>query len=97
MTKLEKLIVELLDDKLFTVEFVDEWTQRPTENVFINAPAALQQMAVDGFYRAVRIMAEKFPIGFGCAEGLDHRSVRIMVVDPLSDPVGHEEASDDEN
>ena len=82
MTDTEKLLIELLNDELYTVQFVEEWTQRPPANVFINAPAALQQISVDGFYRAVCRMAENFSIGFRFVEGLEHRHVFIMVNDP---------------
>lgn len=60
MTDMEKSIIELLNDELYTVQFVEDWTRRPAENVFINAPAALQQIEAIGFYRAVQRMAEQF-------------------------------------
>lgn len=91
MTDVEKLIIELLDDESYTAQFVEEWTRRPVENVFINAPAALQQMAVDGFYRAVRRMAENLLVAFCEVEGLERRTAYIMV----NDPAGVEVKNDD--
>jgi hypothetical protein len=35
------------------VEFLKEWVNR-NDNVFINAPAALQAMGASGFFAAVR-------------------------------------------
>ena len=39
----QKEIIRKLDHKLYTVEFLEEWLNRK-ENVFVNAPAALQAM-----------------------------------------------------
>lgn len=57
MTEKEKEIVRELNHPLYTVEFLEEWKDRD-DNVFVNAPAALQAMAVKGFYEAVKMMAE---------------------------------------
>lgn len=54
LTDAEKDAIQRIGDKLYTVDFVEEWLDRPAENVFTNAPAALQQMAVAGFMTAVR-------------------------------------------
>lgn len=53
----EKDIIGMLDDPLYTVEFCEEWLSRDPENVFANAPAALQQSMVEGFVRAVELFA----------------------------------------
>ena len=92
MTDAEKLIIELMGDRLYTVEFVEEWLRRPSESVFINAPAALQQMGVDGFYTAVRRMAENCLISFSKVVGLERRCACIMV----NDPAGREEVENDD-
>ena len=42
------------------MEFLEEWTSR-TDNVFINAPAALQIMGARGYYQAVRRMVQTVP------------------------------------
>lgn len=57
MTDKEKEIVKELNHPLYTVEFLEEWKDRE-ENVFVNAPAALQAMGANGFYEAVKKMAE---------------------------------------
>lgn len=57
MTDREKQIVRLIDHPIYTVEFLEEWTNR-CDNVFINAPAALQTMGAKGFYAAIKRLAE---------------------------------------
>ncbi|MBO5094930.1 MAG: hypothetical protein J6C33_11335 [Lachnospiraceae bacterium] len=57
MTDREKEIVRKLNHSLYTVEFLEEWIAR-NDNVFVNAPAALQAMGAKGFYEAVKAMAE---------------------------------------
>lgn len=56
MTEREKEIVKKLDHSLYTVEFLEEWINR-NDNVFTNAPAALQAMGAKGYYEAVKSMA----------------------------------------
>lgn len=56
----QKEIIRKLDHKLYTVEFLEEWLNRK-ENVFVNAPAALQAMVADGFFAAVE-MIEKLEV-----------------------------------
>ena len=58
MTDAEKQIVKAIDHPIYTVEFLEEWTRR-NDNVFINAPAALQAMGAKGFYEAVKRLAER--------------------------------------
>ncbi len=55
MTEKERKIVEALRDELYTVDFLEEWLGR-NDNVFANAPAALQAVAASGYYRAVQRM-----------------------------------------
>lgn len=55
MTDKEKEIVKELNHPLYTVEFLEEWKDR-NDNVFVNAPAALQAMGANGFYEAVKRM-----------------------------------------
>lgn len=59
ITDIEKRIIQELRDPLYSVEFVNDWLSRPTENVFVNAPAALQQAMVEGFMVAVRKLSER--------------------------------------
>ena len=54
----EKEIIGMLDDSLYTVEYIEEWINR-NDNVFVNAPSALSAMGEKGFYQAVKRMAEK--------------------------------------
>ena len=49
----QEAIIRRLNDPLYTVEFLKEWVNR-NDNVFINAPAALQAMGASGFFAAVR-------------------------------------------
>lgn len=48
----QKQIIKKLNHPLYDVEFVESWINRK-DNVFINAPAALQACCVGGFYEAV--------------------------------------------
>lgn len=57
MTDNEKRIVMGLNHPLYTVEFLEEWINRD-DNVFVNAPAALQAMGAAGFYEAVKQIAK---------------------------------------
>ena len=57
MTDKEKTIVEKLNDPVYTVDYLETWLNR-NDNVFINAPAALQEMGVKGFYTAVQRIAD---------------------------------------
>lgn len=56
LTELEKQIITELNDKLYTVEFVEEWINRD-DNVIINPFAALQAMGAKGYHQAVKRMA----------------------------------------
>ena len=58
MTDREKQIIRVIDHPIYTVEFLEEWTNRD-DNVFINAPAALQAMGAKGFYEAIKRLAER--------------------------------------
>lgn len=53
ITEKQEAIIRRLNDPLYTVEFLKEWVNR-NDNVFINAPAALQAMGASGFFAAVR-------------------------------------------
>lgn len=57
MTAKEREIVERLNHPVYTTDFLEEWIQIK-DNVFINAPAALQAMGAKGFYEAVKQMAK---------------------------------------
>lgn len=57
MTTKEREIVERLNHPVYTTDFLEEWIQRK-DNVFINAPTALQAMGAKGFYEAVKQMAK---------------------------------------
>ncbi len=56
LTELEKQIIDELNDKLYTAEFVEEWINRD-DNVIINPFAALQAMGAKGYHQAVKRMA----------------------------------------
>ncbi len=55
LTERQKDIVARLNDKLYTVDYLEEWLNR-NDNVYINAPAALSAMGASGFYCAVTAM-----------------------------------------
>ena len=57
MTAKEREIVERLNHPVYTTDFLGEWIHRK-DNVFINAPAALQAMGAKGFYEAVKQIAK---------------------------------------
>lgn len=57
MTDKEKEVVRKINHSLYTVEFLEEWTNR-NDNVLVNAPAALQAMGANGFYEAVKAIAK---------------------------------------
>lgn len=55
----EKEYINSLEHPLYTAEFCDDWLERKPVKVSVNAPAALQQVAVEGFVTAVRAMMKK--------------------------------------
>ena len=57
MTEKEREIVERLNHPVYTTDFLEEWIQRK-DNVFINAPVALQAMGAKGYYEAVKQKAK---------------------------------------
>ena len=57
MTDKEKEIIRGLNHPLYTVEFLEKWKDRDN-NVFANAPAALQAMEANGYYEAVKRIIE---------------------------------------
>ena len=57
MTAKEREIVERLNHPVYTMDFLEERIQKK-DNVFINAPAALQAMGAKGFYEAVKQIAK---------------------------------------
>ncbi len=52
----EKAIVEKLNHSIYTVNFLEDWINRK-DDVFTNAPAALQSCTAYGFYQAIKAMA----------------------------------------
>lgn len=56
MTEKEKEVVRKINHSIYTVEFLEERTNR-NDNVLVNAPAALQTMGAKGFYEAVKAIA----------------------------------------
>ena len=60
MTDREKDIIKDLNHSLYTVEYLEEGVNR-NDNVFVNAPAALQAMSAKGYYEAVKRMAASEP------------------------------------
>ena len=57
MTDREKEITKSLNHAIYTVEYLEEWINRD-DNVFLNAPAALQAMGAKGYYEAIKRIAE---------------------------------------
>lgn len=53
ITEKQKEIIRRLNDPHYTVEILQEWVNR-NDNVFVNAPAALEAMGAKGFFAAVR-------------------------------------------
>lgn len=62
LTDEEKAIVERLGHNLYTVDFLEEWINR-NDNVYANAPAALQECTAYGFYQAIKAMAQNNVVG----------------------------------
>lgn len=58
----QRKIIEAIGSDLYTVKFCEEWKER-RDNVFSNAPAALQGMAVSGFLAAVYAIEKKINAG----------------------------------
>jgi hypothetical protein len=58
LTDAEKSVIEDLSSELYTVEYLEHWLNR-SDNVFINAPAALNAMGAEGFYKAVQLIVKK--------------------------------------
>jgi len=58
LTLEEKEIVEVLNDQVYTVPYLEERINR-NDNVTINAVAALTAMGAKGYYKAVQHMSEK--------------------------------------
>lgn len=58
LTAAEKSAIEKLGHTLYTADFIEDWLDCEPENVFTNAPAALQQMGVEGFMAAVRCIVK---------------------------------------
>lgn len=56
LTVREKDAVKQLSHPLYTVDYIEKWVNR-NDNVFTNAPAALNAMAAKGFYEAIKIIA----------------------------------------
>lgn len=54
----EKIIIKKLNHPLYTVEFLQEWINR-NDDVFANAPSALQACSAKGFYEAVKYMTKE--------------------------------------
>lgn len=61
LTEKEKQIIRDLNRHPYTVEYCEEWLNRKPENVQINAPAALCQMAVECFVQTVKHIAKFGP------------------------------------
>ena len=57
LNDVEKAIIERLGHNLYTPDFIESWINREAENVFANAPAALQQMGANGYLEAVKMVA----------------------------------------
>lgn len=73
LSEQEKNIIEMLGNKLYTVEFIEHWINR-NDNVTVNAPSALQAMGAKGYYIAVQQIAS-------C---MDNKGIRLINIDPTS-------------
>lgn len=60
ITEKQEAIIRRLNDPVYTMEFLKEWVNRD-DNVFVNAPAALQAMGANGFFAAVRALERGEP------------------------------------
>ena len=65
MTDREKEIVRGLKHPLYTVEYLEEWINR-NDNVFTNAPAALQAVCAKGYYEAIKRIAGRDKEKYEC-------------------------------
>lgn len=52
LSEKQKGIIGRLNHKLYTAEFLQEWLNN-NDDVFVNAPGALQAMGAKGFFAAV--------------------------------------------
>ena len=57
MTAKEREVTDRINHPVYTSDFLAEWIER-NDNVFVNAPAALQAMGAKGFYAAVQQIAK---------------------------------------
>lgn len=55
LTEKEKELINNLGHSLYTVDYLEHWINR-NDNVFVNAPAALNAMGAKGYYDAIRHM-----------------------------------------
>ena len=55
ITDKEKELITKLGDPYYTVSNIEKWINR-NDNVFANAPAALQAMGIKGYYEAMKRM-----------------------------------------
>ena len=46
-------VINRLNHPLYTIEFLQEWINRK-DNIFVNAPSALQAMGAKGYYQAIQ-------------------------------------------
>lgn len=72
----QKAIIERLNHGLYSVEFVQEWINN-SDNVIVNAPAALQAMGVKGFYDAVLQIEKDEELMKIIAPSSDNRTLRL--------------------
>lgn len=59
LSKKKKQIIRQLNLLPYSVEFCEDWLNRPRYNIVTNAPCALQQLAVEVFESVVHQIAEK--------------------------------------
>ncbi len=62
LTDNEKAIVIRLNHPFYTIDFLEEWVNR-NDDVYVNAPAALQACTACGFYQAIKAMAQNNVVG----------------------------------
>ena len=58
MSETEKQLIQKLNDPYYTVSRLETWINR-SDNIFINAPAALRATNIKGYYEAVKRMARQ--------------------------------------
>lgn len=78
LSEKEKEVIKRINHPLYTIEFIEEWINRD-DNVAINAVAALQAMGVEGFYEAVKGIADIEIEWIPCSERKPDANIGVLV------------------